>query len=133
KGDAEPGICGPPVVVADEKASDTTEAVSDGQGGSDAIGGGEVVDPLSPQQQRNGQPSAKKSPIPDQAGPVEAQVPIAEENRVVDIGAGVPADARDHQHRRVKLLAQPVAAELPCENPSPSDERQKHHQAEGGD
>src|ERR1051326_6702856 len=133
KGDADPRLRRAAVVVADEEAADAAERVANGERGRGGVGGGEEVDALAPQQEPAAEEAADQTAVPDEARAVEEKVPVAEEDGVVDLRADDAADRRGHDHGGGEVVGEAVAAKLPRQHPPGHDEREEHHQAEGGD
>ena len=49
--------------------------------------------------------AADQAAVPDQAGAIEEQVPVAKEDRVVDLRAGDSAERGGHDDRRRRVVA----------------------------
>src|SRR5690349_8204537 len=60
-------------------------------------------------------------------------MPVAHQNRVVDLRADDPAQRSGDHDRRGHLLGKSIPAKLPRQHPLGRDERQEHHQTEGRD
>src|SRR5205807_4858310 len=133
EGDTDPGIRWTAVVVADEETADAAERVADGEGRGGSVGGVEEIDLLHQQIGAASEEAADQAAVPNQAGAVEEKVPVAKEDRVVNLRAGDSAKRGGHDDRRCRVIRKSVTAELPRQHPAADDERGEHHQAEGGD